>query len=126
MFGDHGLSQAFGGFNMAQALAGQQGDRLAGVANQIGAAIANENASRVAQSREQNRMAHESGLAQQQMELERMRLENDRIRNQMDAANEIRKLKALMAMQNPNAPRRRSLERDPMTGQHRWMEDWER
>ena len=101
------------------------GNHLQGAANDVMQAIQNENESRVAQNREMRRMDHESGMMQQRMELERMRLENERARNQMDAANEIRKLKAMMAMQNNSGPRRRSLQVDPLTGQRRWMEDWE-
>lgn len=120
-----GSNFAFGGFNMAQAMAGQQGGHLAGMANQVNSVIANEMQSRVAQAREANRMGHEQGMFQQQMELERMRLENQRQMQQDNAANEIRKLKAMMAMQNPGQPRRRSLQMDPVTGRQRWMEDWE-
>lgn len=120
-----GSNFAMGGFNMAQAMAGQQGGHLAGMANQTMAAIQRENESRVAQAREATRMGHEQGMFQQQMELERMRLENQRQMQRDNAANEIRKLKAVMAMQDSTGPRRRSFQIDPMNGQRRWMEDWE-
>lgn len=53
---------AIGGMNMAQAMAGQQGGHLAGMANQAMGAIAQENASRVAQSRERARMQHDMNM----------------------------------------------------------------
>lgn len=67
MFGDHGLSQAFGGFNMAQAMGGQQAGNLQGMANDVMGAINQENQSRVAQQREQQRMQHEKDLEQMRM-----------------------------------------------------------
>ena len=75
MASDHGLSFALGGYNMAQAHAAQQAGHLQGMANNTMAAIAKENDSRVAISREMRRMAHEQ-------EMERMRQEAERQRNE--------------------------------------------
>lgn len=127
MFDDRGLGQAFAGFNMAQALAGQQGGHLAGMANQAMGAINEENDRRVALSREMRRMEFEQWKTQQALELERMRLENERQRDRDAAANQIRMLRYRTAMdqRKDGSPIQRSLKMDPMTGQYRWMEDWE-
>lgn len=122
-----GSNFARGGFNMAQTMAGQQGGHLAGMANQVNSAIANEMQSRVAQAREANRMSHEQGMFQQQMELERQRLENARQMQRDNAANQIRMLRFQAAQDRraEGAPVMRSYRKDPMTGESRWMEDWE-
>lgn len=138
-----------GGFNMAQLMAGQQGGHLAGMASHAMGAIAAENDRRVNISRDMRRMEHERAMLGLQADLMRQKLENDRFVAQTDAANEIRKLKAAMAMQEGAGPRawrmdrrsgqmmpipvaggggrtrRRSYQQDPLTGQYRWMEDWE-
>lgn len=138
-----------GGFNMAQAMTGQQGGHLAGMANQVMGAIDAENDRRVNISRDMRRMEHDQYLANLQAELAREKLANDRFIAQNNAAQEIRKLKAAMSMQgNQSGPqvwqrdqrsgmmvqtpvpsggqmRRRELREDPLTGETRWMEDWE-
>lgn len=64
-----------GGYNMAQAHAGQQGGHLAGMANQAMAAINAENQSRVAQMREMRRMEHERQMKQMEINALIQRLE---------------------------------------------------
>lgn len=122
---DNGMNMAFGGFNSAMAGAREQNSNLQGMANDVMGAIRRENDSRVAQERERRRMEHERAMAQQRIDLERERIASERARDQMNAANQIRMLKAQMAMQNPLAPRRSEYRMDPTTGQGRWVEDWE-
>lgn len=79
-----GSAFAGGGFNMAQAMAGQQGSHLAGMINQVQNAIADENDSRVSQERERRRQEHEKELLriQQEYALQRLREEREAIRQQ--------------------------------------------
>lgn len=58
---------AIGGMNMAQAMAGQQGGHLAGMANQAMGAIQRENDSRVAQHREHRQRQHEKDMLNMSM-----------------------------------------------------------
>lgn len=127
MFNDQGFGQALSGFNMAQAMAGQQGGHLAGLLNQTMGAIGDENDRRVALSREMRRMEFEQWKAQQALELEKMRLENERQRARDEAANQIRMLRYRDAAEQRQSgvPVRRSFQMDPYSGQYRWMEDWE-
>ena len=60
-----------GHFNMAQAIAGQQGAHLGGMANQVNQAFQNEHDSRVAQMRERQRQEHEKELMRMRMEAQR-------------------------------------------------------
>ena len=59
-----------GGFRMANAMGNQQANKLQDMADMTMGAIAKENASRVAQSREQRHMQH-------QMEMQKARLAHD-------------------------------------------------
>lgn len=70
-----GANFALGGFNMAQAMAGQQGGHLAGMANQAMGVIGAENEKRAAIAREQRRMEHERQMMQMQIDAMLKRLE---------------------------------------------------
>jgi hypothetical protein len=61
-----GSQHALGGFNMAQAMVGQQGSHLAGMINQAQDAWQKEHDSRVAQERERRRMEHEKEMMRMQ------------------------------------------------------------
>lgn len=71
MFSNHGSEFARGGFNMAQAMAGQQGSHLGGMIGQVQQALGDEHDSRVAQERERRRMEHEKELMRMRMEAQR-------------------------------------------------------
>lgn len=69
--GSNGMYGLEGHFNMAQAIAGQHGAHLGGMANQINQAMQDENDSRVAQMRERQRQEHEKELMRMRMEAQR-------------------------------------------------------
>lgn len=71
---------AMGGFNMAQAMAAQQGGHLAGMINQTTEAIQRENESRVAQMREERRREHERQMKQMEIDAMLKRLEQEQRR----------------------------------------------
>lgn len=145
---DHGMNMAYGGFNAAMLGAQEGNNNLQGMAGDVMQAFQNENESRVAQERDRRRMEYQKWLAEQQLYLQWGKLNNDREMQKDQAANQIRMLKAQMAMREdsrPSAwkmdsrsgqmmpmnvikaapPRRRSFQTDPLTGEQRWMEDWE-
>lgn len=71
MFSNNGSEFARGGFNTAQAMAGQQGSHLGGMIGQVQQALGDEHDSRVAQERERRRMEHEKELMRMRMEAQR-------------------------------------------------------
>jgi len=75
-----GSNFALGGHNAAMFGVGAQGGHLQGMINGASGAIAQENASRVAQLREMRRMEHEKELMRMQTEARRKEQEGDMIR----------------------------------------------
>lgn len=65
---DQGLAHAYGGFNMAQAMIGQQNSHLQNMANQINSTISDQNENMVAQQREQRRLEHEKQMKQMEID----------------------------------------------------------
>jgi hypothetical protein len=65
---NHGFDFARGGFNTAQAMAGQQGSHLAGMIGQVNKAVDSENDTRVAKARELTRMQHEIAMKQKELD----------------------------------------------------------
>jgi hypothetical protein len=76
--GDGGMIDSF---NMAQAMVGQQGAHLAGMANQAMSAINGEHSSRVSQMREAARLEHEKELMRMQMAAQKRASDADLIRS---------------------------------------------
>lgn len=148
MYDNYGLDQAGDAYNYANAMHNMQGNYLGGMAGDVMSAFSKENDSRVAQSREQRRLEYQKWLAEQQLYLQWGKLNNEREMRKDAAAHQIRLLKAQMAAREDAQPsawtqdartgqmvpmsipkagqiRRRSFQEDPLTGERRWMEDWE-
>ena len=119
MYGFGPFASAVGGYT------DQQGSNLQGMANMTMGAIGAENERRVALSREMRRMEYEQWKVQQQLALEQQKMYLAKYKMRQDSAAEIRRLKFMDMQQNPYAPRTRRMQRDPVTGQYRWFEDWE-
>jgi hypothetical protein len=84
MPGDHGVRFSADNFNMSQAMAGQQGGQLAGMANQATDALSKENDKRAALAREMRRM---------EFEMARQREAQAHQRQMADLAAKIERLK---------------------------------
>jgi len=94
---------------------------MTGMNNNLMRAFADENDSRVAQSREIRRMQHEQALAAMRSQVERERNALQQYQIDQDAASQIRQLKLqnYMAKQKMGMPSTRTM----IDG--RWYEDWE-
>lgn len=109
------------GAPIAAMVHGAQGDYLQGMATDAMSAVAKENDSRVAQSREWRRMQHEMALAEMRAQIEREKNALQQYQVDSDAASQIRQLK----LQNYLAKQKMGMGSSKTLVNGRWVEDWE-